>query len=367
MTDNTEKTCSNSNSTAPTTVAGLHHVGITGVGYHAPERVMTNKEFEQSLETTDEWIASRTGIRERRVAPPEHAMSDMGILAAQQALAHARLEATDIDLVICATSTPDMLMPSTAALISHGIGATRAAAFDMEAACSGFVYGVVVAQQFIATGMYRHVLVVGGDLLSKFLNWDDRGTAVLFGDGAGAAVLSRMEEPGLISTVLGADGSGADYITIPLGSRVPPTGEKGVHVVHMKGREVYKWAVDIVPRTILEITGRGGIAPTDLEHIILHQANLKIMSSAAKRLGLRDEQMIINVDRMANTSAGTVPIALAEAAEAGRFKVGDRICLVGFGAGLTWASVIVRWTCVNPVPKATKAELVPAEAVPVAD
>jgi 3-oxoacyl-[acyl-carrier-protein] synthase-3 len=328
----------------------LHHVTIAGVGYHAPARILSNVELEKIMETSDEWIQGRTGIRERRVAPEEHAMSDMSIPAARQALAHAGLEPTDVDLVICATSTPDMLMPNTAAIVAHGIGATRAAAFDLEAACSGFVYGVVVGQQFIATGMYRHVLVIGGDLLSKFLNWDDRGTAVLFGDGAGAAVLSRSTEPGIIATTLGADGSGSDFITIPVGSRTPPSGEKGLHTVHMKGKEVYKWAVDIVPRTIAEVTSRAGLGAADIDYFILHQANLRIIDSVAKRIGVRDEQMIVNVDRMANTSAGTVPIALAEAAEQGRLKVGDRICLVGFGSGLTWASAIVRWTCVNTFP-----------------
>ncbi|MBM3268618.1 MAG: ketoacyl-ACP synthase III [Candidatus Sericytochromatia bacterium] len=328
----------------------MHEVVISGVGYHAPDKILTNAELEKIIETSDEWIRERTGIRERRVAPPEHAMSDMSIPAARQALEHAQVDPMELDLVVCATSTPDMLMPNTAAIIAHGIGAARAAAFDIEAACSGFVYGVVVAQQFIATGMYEHVLVVGGDLLSKFLNWEDRGTAVLFGDGAGAAVLSRSETPGLLATTLGADGSGADYITIPVGSRTPPSGEKGLHCVHMKGREVYKWAVDIVPRTILEITERAGLRPQDVEHYILHQANLRIIDSVAKRVGVREDQLIVNVDRMANTSAGTVPIALAEAAEMGKLKTGDRICMVGFGSGLTWASAIVRWTCVNPFP-----------------
>lgn len=341
---------------------GIYDVAVTGVGYHVPERVMRNAEFEKTLDTSDEWIVKATGIRERRLAPPEHAMSDLGIPAASQALAHAGIEPTAIDLVICATSTPDMLMPSTAALIAHAIGATRAAAFDMEAACSGFVYGTVVAQQFIATGMYQHVLVVGGDLLSKFLNWEDRNTAVLFGDGAGAAVLSRSDEPGLIATMLGADGSKASFITIPVGSRTPPSGEKGLHCVHMKGREVYKWAVEIVPKIILDITSQAGTTPADLDHIILHQANLRIMDAALKRLGLEPDKMIVNVDRMANTSAGTVPIALAEAAQSGRFKKGDTICLVGFGSGLTWASALLRWTNVNPVPAIAAPVL--AEATP---
>ncbi len=339
----------------------LHEVAIAGVGYHAPEKILSNVDLEKIIDTSDEWIRERTGIRSRHVAPPEHAMSDMGIPAANQALAHAQIDPMELDLVVCATSTPDMLMPNTAAIIAHGIGASRAAAFDIEAACSGFVYGLVVAQQFIATGMYQHVLVVGGDLLSKFLNWEDRGTAVLFGDGAGAAVLSRSAEPGLVATTLGADGSGADYITIPVGSRTPPSGEKGLHCVHMKGREVYKWAVDIVPRTILEITERAGLKPAEVDHYILHQANLRIIDSVAKRVGVREDQLIINVDRMANTSAGTVPIALAEAAEQGRFKIGDSICMVGFGSGLTWASVVVRWTCVNPFPSPRMAAMAEAQ------
>lgn len=326
------------------------HAAITGVGYYAPERVVTNFELEKMLETSNQWIVDRTGIVERRFAKPEEALSDMGIAAANQALAHARIDPEVVDLVVCATSTPDMMMPCSAALIAYGIGAKRAAAFDLEAACSGFVYGIVVAQQFIQTEMYRHVLVVGGDLLSKFLNWEDRASAVLFGDGAGAALVSRAPAPGLLAVSLGADGSGASMITIPCGSRTPPSGQTGLHTVHLKGREVYKWALDIVPRTVLEVSEKADLAVADLEHVILHQANLRILEAAAKRLGLRSDQLVVNVDRMANTSAGTVPIALAEAAQTGRLKVGDRICLVGFGSGLTWASAILRWTCFNPFP-----------------
>lgn len=325
-------------------------VAISGVGYYVPGRVMPNSEFESRMDTTDQWIAERTGIRERRIADRDQATSDLAVPACRQALAHAGIEPEDIDLVICATSTPDMLMPSTAAIVAHALGCTRAAAFDLEAACSGFVYGIVVAQQFIRTGMYRHVLVIGGDLLSKFLNWDDRGTAVLFADGAGAAVLSRSEAPGLLATTLGADGSGHDMITIPLGSRVPPTSDPTTHVVHMKGREVYKWAVDLVPKVLVEVGQSAGIAPTEFDHVILHQANLRIMEAVGKRLGLRAEQLIVNVDRMANTSAGTIAIALAEAAEQGKLAVGDRLCLLGFGSGLTWAAAALVWTCSRALP-----------------
>ncbi len=323
-------------------------VAITGVGYRVPERVVHNREFEARMATTDQWISERTGIRERRIADPEVALSDLAIPSGRQALDHAGLDPKDIDLVICGTSTPDMLMPSTAAITAHALGCTRAAAFDLEAACSGFVYALVVAEQFIRTGTYRNVLVIGGDILSKFINWDDRGTAILFADGAGAAVLSRSDRHGFLASTLGADGAGQDLIQIPLGSRTPPSGDKSLHVVHMKGREVYKWAVDNVPKILAQVADAAELTPADFDHIILHQANLRIIEAVSKRLGLRSDQMIVNVDRMANTSAGTIPIALAEAADQGRIKPGDRLCLLGFGSGLTWAATALTWTAPRP-------------------
>lgn len=328
-------------------------VSIIGCGYHAPERVMTNADFEQILETNDAWIRERTGIRERRIAPPEHAMSDMAIPASRQALAHAGVDAGEVDLIIVATSTPDMSMPNTAALVQHALGAKRAACFDMEAACSGFVYALITASQFLSTGMYRTALVIGGDLLSKFLNWNDRGTAILFGDGCGAVVLRGGEQKGLIASYMGADGGGADCITIPMGSRRPPTAETIAareHTVHMNGRETYKFAVDIVPKCIHAVLDQAGLPVEAVDHFILHQANLRIMEAAAKRLDVSMDKMIVNIDRMANSSAGTVPLALGEAVEAGRIKPGDLLCLVGFGSGLTWASALVRWTCDRPFP-----------------
>lgn len=328
-------------------------VSIIGCGYNAPERIMANSEFEATLETNDAWIRERTGIRERRIAPPEHAMSDLAIPSSLQALAHAGVDASEVDLIIVATSTPDMSMPSTAALVQHAIGAKRAACFDMEAACSGFVYGLVTASQFLATGMYRTALVIGGDVLSKFIDWNDRGTAVLFGDGCGAVVMRGGEAEGLLASHLGADGGGSNCITIPMGSRVPPTPESAAsreHTVHMNGRETYKFAVDIVPKCVTAVLEQADLPVSAVDHFVLHQANLRIMEAAAKRMGVSMDKMIVNVDRMANSSAGTVPLALAEAVEEGRIKPGDLLCLVGFGSGLTWASALVRWTCDRPFP-----------------
>ncbi|MBI6545963.1 MAG: ketoacyl-ACP synthase III [Cyanobacteria bacterium NC_groundwater_1444_Ag_S-0.65um_54_12] len=330
----------------------LDEVTISGVGYAIPERIVTNHELETILDTTDQWIVERTGIRERRFVHPGMALSDLAIPAARQAIEHAGIDPRQIGLVICATSTPDMAMPATAILIAHAIGADRAAAFDLEAACTGFAYGMVVAQQFLMSGTYSHALVVGGDVLSKFINWKDRSTAVLFGDGAGAAVLSRVTgDRGFLAVRLGADGAGSELISIPIGSRYPPSAEKELHTIHMRGREVYKWAIDMVPRIISEVLALAKIAPADLDHVILHQANLRIIDAVSKRLGIAQERMVINIDRMANTSAGTIPVALAEIVKQGRVKVGDRICMAGFGAGLTWAAVLLRWTCAKPFPQ----------------
>jgi len=329
-------------------------VSIVGCGYAVPERIMTNADFEGILETSDEWIRERTGIRERRIARPDQAMSDFAIPAARQALAHAGVEASEVDLIIVATSTPDMSMPNTAALVQHAIGAKKAACFDMEAACSGFVYGVITASQFLSTGMYKTAVVIGGDILSKFLNWTDRGTAVLFGDACGAVVLKGGEAEGLIASHMGADGGGAECITIPMGSRRPPTAETVAaheHTVHMNGRETYKFAVDIVPKSVQAVLDQANLSVEDVDHFVLHQANLRIMDAAAKRMGVPMDKFIVNVDRMANSSAGTVPLALAEAVEAGQIKPGDLLCLVGFGSGLTWASALVRWTCDRPFPR----------------
>lgn len=328
-------------------------VSILGVGYHAPARIMTNAEFEALVDTSDEWIRERTGIRERRIAPPEHALSDLAIPAARQALAHAGIDASELDLIIVATSTPDMAMPSTAAIIQQAIGAKPCACFDMEAACTGFVYGLVTASQFLMTGSYRTALVVGGDLLSKFLTWNDRSTAVLFGDGAGAVVLRAGGEASLLSWYLGANGEGGDHLRLPIGSRRPPgTGD---HSVVMNGKEIYKFAVDIIPKSVQQALDQAGMTIDQIDHFVLHQANLRIMEASAKRMGVSMDKLVINIDRFANTSAGTIPIALAEAVESGRIKLGDTVCIVGFGSGLTWASAILRWTSDRPFPAVTEA------------
>lgn len=328
-------------------------VEILGCGYNYPERVVTNLDLEKVMETNDAWIVERTGIKERRFVEPDQAMSDLSIPAAKQAIAHAGIDPAEVDLVIVATSTPDMLMPATAAIVAHAVGATRAAAFDMEAACTGFVTGLIVAQQFLTSGTYRTALVIGGDVLSKFLNWNDRGTAILFGDGAGAVVLRGAQREGFLANYMGANGAGADLIRIPLGSRQPPSAEAiadGSHGVTMVGREVYKFAVEIVPKSIQEVLSRAGLGIEDVSHFILHQANLRIIEAAAKRLGVGMDRMIVNIDRMANTSAGTVPLALGEAVEKGTIRQGDLVCMVGFGSGLTWASTLVRWTSDRPLP-----------------
>lgn len=330
-----------------------HPVEILGCGSYVPARVMPNAEFECFLATSDEWIRERTGIRERRIAASDEAMSDFGFHAARQAIAHAGIDPAEIELVICATSSPDMVMPATAALIQHRLGIPEAACFDLEAACSGFVYGVVTASQFLMTGMYRTALVIGGDLVSRYLNWQDRGTAVLFGDAAGAVVLRGQAREGVLASYLGADGAGGSFIQIPLGSRLPPTAESvaaGAHALTMKGRETYKFAVEIVPRAVEEVCRRAGVEVQAIDHFVLHQANLRIMEAAARRMGIPLERLIINVDRMANSSAGTIPLALAEAVAQGRIRPGELVCLVGFGSGLTWASTLLRWTSDRPFP-----------------
>lgn len=328
-------------------VQTLQPVEILGCGSYVPEKVLTNHDLTAYMETSDEWIVERTGIRQRHIAAEHEALSDLAIPAARQAIAHAGIAADEIDLIIMGTSTPDMLMPATSALVQHAVGAHRAAVFDMEAACTGFVQAFIVAQQFLMTGMYRTALVLGGDLLSRFTNFSDRGTGMLFGDGVGAVVLRSGGEQAVLSNLMGADGSRSDLITIPIGSRVPPSGERaesGGHHVTMKGREVYKFAIEKVPPSITEAARLAGLELSEIDHFLLHQANARIIEAVAKRLDLPMEKMIVNIDQRANTSAGTVPIALAEAVHAGRIKPGDTVCMVGFGSGLTWAASVFRWT-----------------------
>ncbi len=325
-----------------------HTPGITGLGYYLPERVLTNAELERMVDTTDEWIVARTGIRERRIAPPEEAFSDLGLRAANRALHDAGVDPSELDMIIVATDTPDMIFPNTASLIQRGLGAWRAACFDLLAACSGFIYGLSVASQYVRSGTHEKILVVGGSLLSRITDWQDRNTCVLFGDGAGAAVVGRVEAGfGLLSVILGADGRGATHLSLPAGgSRLPAsheTVEQGMHYLHMNGREVFKFAVRVFEEAAEEAIVQAGISKEDIDLFVPHQANIRIIEAAAKRYALPKEKVMVNLDRYGNISAATIPVALQEAREAGRVTKGDHILMAAFGAGLTYAAAVLRW------------------------
>lgn len=327
----------------------LRGVSITGVGMYAPERVLTNQDLEKLVETSDEWIFSRTGIRERRIAAPDQATSDLAFPAANDALRRANLDASDLDLVIVATCTGDMgSFPATASLLQDRLGAKASAAFDVAAVCSGFVYALDVAAQYVQTGRYDNVLVVGAETMSKVIDWSDRNTCVLFGDGAGAVVVQPgPEDTGILGSVLGSDGSGAGLLNVPAGgSRNPLTPalmEQKQQFMMMKGREVFRFAVEIMGEAAVQALETVGLAPSDVDLFIPHQANIRIIDSAAKRLDLPREKVYVNVDRYGNTSAASVPLALCEAWQAGRIKPGDLVVTVGFGAGLTWGANVIRW------------------------
>lgn len=321
---------------------------IVSVGSYTPSRVLTNADLEKMVDTTDEWIVTRTGIRERRLAAPDEYTSDMAARAAQKAMAKGGITPEQIDLIIVATVTPDMIFPSTACLVQKKIGATRAAAFDLEAACAGFVYGLEIGQQFIMTRTYDTVLVIGAEKLSAIVNWKDRNTCVLFGDGAGAAILqSRPGSHGLLTAVMGADGSKADLLKIPAGGSMrpasPDTVANHLHYIHMAGQETFKAAVKAMHTAALEALRRCQIDISQIKCIIPHQANRRIIDAVGERLGARPDQIFINVDKYGNTSAASVAIALDEAVESGRIQRGDLVLLLVFGAGLTWAAAVIEW------------------------
>ena len=322
---------------------------IAGIGHYLPERILTNAEMEQLVDTTDEWIVTRTGIRERRVAAPEQASSDLAYEAAREAMADAGVSAADLDLIIVGTATPDMLFPATACILQDRLGASRAGAFDLSAACSSWVYASAVAHGYVSAGLAETVLVVGAETLSKITNYKDRSTCVLFGDSAGAAVI-RPAGPGdgFLSFHLGADGAGGPLIALPAGgSRLPAsfeTVERGQHYLQMSGREVYKFAVRIIPRAIEEAVERAGLRLQQIDWFIPHQANIRIIDAAAERLGQPREKFYVNVERFGNTSSASVPVALYEAVRSGRLRPGQLAVLVAFGGGLTWASCAIRWT-----------------------
>lgn len=321
---------------------------IVSVGSYIPSRVLTNADLEKMVDTTDEWIVTRTGIRERRLAAPDEYTSDMAARAAQKAMAKGGITPEQIDLIIVATVTPDMIFPSTACLVQKKIGATRAAAFDLEAACAGFVYGLEIGQQFIMTRTFDTVLVIGAEKLSAIVNWKDRNTCVLFGDGAGAAILqSRPGSHGLLTAVMGADGTKADLLKIPAGGSMrpasPDTVANHLHYIHMAGQETFKAAVKAMYTAALEALQRCQIDISQIKCIIPHQANRRIIDAVGERLGARPDQIFINVDKYGNTSAASVAIALDEAVESGRIQRGDLVLLLVFGAGLTWAAAVIEW------------------------
>ncbi|HUC91012.1 MAG TPA: beta-ketoacyl-ACP synthase III [Paenibacillus sp.] len=323
-------------------------VGIIGSGKYVPERVLTNQQLERMVETNDEWIVTRTGIRERRIAAKDEATSDLAYQASKRALDAAGLTAEDIDLIIVATVTPDMFFPSTACLLQDKLGARKAAAFDLSAACSGFIYGLATATSMIQTGMYRHVLVVGAECLSRITDYTDRNTCILFGDGAGAVVLGPVAEGrGFKSFELGADGSGGELLKVcGGGSRMPSTAEtvdSKAHYIYMAGSEVFKFAVRIMGGAAEDALRKAGLEKGDIDLLVPHQANIRIIQSALNRLDLPEDKCMINLDKYGNVSAASIPIALAEAVEQGKVKEGDCLVLVGFGGGLTWGASVLIW------------------------
>ncbi|WP_168122318.1 beta-ketoacyl-ACP synthase III [Paenibacillus sp. HB172176] len=323
-------------------------VGIIGTGKYVPERILTNQELEQMVETNDEWIVTRTGIKERRMAAAAEATSDLAFEASKKAIEAAGLTAKDIDLIIVATITPDMFFPSTACLLQDKLGAPQAAAFDLSAACSGFIYGLATATSMISTGLYKHVLVVGAETLSRITDYTDRNTCILFGDGAGAVVLGHVEEGrGFKSFELGADGSGGELLKVGGGgSRMPASAEslsEKQHFIHMAGNDVFKFAVRIMGSAAEEALAKAGISKEEIDLLVPHQANIRIIQSAMNRLRLSEDKAMINLHRYGNMSAASIPVALAEAVEQDRVKKGDCLVFVGFGGGLTWGASVLIW------------------------
>lgn len=325
---------------------------IIGTGSYMPEKVLTNDDLSKIVDTSDEWITTRTGIKERRVAAADQATSDLAAEAARRAMAAAGVSADEIQLIIVATVTPDMFFPSTACFVQKKIGANNAVCFDVSAACSGFLYALQVARHFINTGNRTTALVIGAEKLTSLVNWKDRNTCVLFGDGAGAVVIRRADEstdaPGrVLSTVMGSDGNLADLLKVPGGASACPITPENVesrpNTIHMEGRETFKHAVTRMLEASQQALEIAGLKTEDVALVIPHQANARIIGAIAERLGLPPERVFMNLDKYGNTSAATIPVALDEANKAGRLKKGDVILLVAFGGGFTWASSVVRW------------------------
>ena len=325
----------------------MQEAGILGLGCYLPPKKLTNKDLEKMVETTDEWIMTRTGIKERRIASKETATSDLGVEASKLAISDAGLKPEDIDLIIVATITPDMAFPATACIVQDKIGAKNAAAFDINAACSGFVFVLVLAQQFVSTGLYNNVLVVGAEKLTSIVDWKDRSTCVLFGDGAGACVVGRSKDREIISSFMGADGSGGHLLSVPAGgSRLPTTDETvkdRLHFLKMEGNEVFKTAVRIMVESANNAIKKAGLQLSDVKLFIPHQANIRILLAVAKRLGVGEDKIFMNIEKYGNMSAASTAVALAEASKQGKLKKGDNVVLVAFGGGLTYGAVVIQW------------------------
>ncbi len=320
---------------------------LVGWGKYVPSRVITNAELEKMVDTSDEWIVTRTGIRERHIVSDEETNSQISTAAAREALEVAGISGKDLDMIIVATSSPDYLTPPVSSQVQDALGAKNIGAFTLVTGCTGFLYGLATAQQFIASGACDNVLVVGSEILSRFIDWSDRSTCVLFGDGAGAVVLQASDEPGgVLSFVLGSDGSGAEHLIMHGGgSTLPPSNqtlEDGKHFIRMNGRQVFRFATSILGKALDQSIHQAGLQTEDIDLFIPHQANARIISSAARYVGLPEDRVFLNIERYGNTSAASIPIALCEAIETGRAKIGDTLAFVAFGAGLTWASMVVK-------------------------
>ena len=325
----------------------MQKAGILGLGCYLPPKKLTNSDLAKIVETSDEWITSRTGIRERRIASKEVATSDLGVEAARLAIKDAGLSPEDIDLIITATITPDMAFPATSCIIQDKIGAKNAACFDINAACSGFVYTIVIAQQFVNSGLYDHVLVIGAEKLTSIVDWKDRSTCVLFGDGAGACVVGKSEDRVIVSSFMGADGSGGHLLSVPAGgSRLPATEDTvkdRLHFLKMGGNEVFKIAVRIMVEAATNAIKNAGLGLDDISLFIPHQANMRILLAVAKRLGVSQDKIFMNIEKYGNMSAASTAVALVEAAQENKIKKGEHVVLVAFGGGLTYGASVIKW------------------------
>jgi 3-oxoacyl-[acyl-carrier-protein] synthase-3 len=331
----------------------MPYAHITGWGMAAPERILTNDDISKMVETNDQWIRERTGIQQRHIARDDQFPSTLGVEASIKALTVANLRPTDLDLIICSTSSPEYIFPATACLIQDQLGATKAGAFDLSAACSGFIYALNMGAQAIRSGSIRSVLIIGTETLSRFINWKDRSTCILFGDGAGAFVLQASNEPGgFLSAVMHSDGSGGNLLTLEGGGSRHPANEStvhdGKHYIKMDGNEVFRFATRVMASATQEVLDCAGLTTHDINWIIPHQANIRIIQAAARGLKLPMDRFVVNLEKYGNTSTASIPMAMVEAIEKGQIKIGDKLVMVGFGAGLTWGALATTWT--GPLP-----------------